>query len=101
MVMFVLLPFAPLSWIRAGVYLIPLAVTAQWVVFGGCVCGNPDREAVMDTTRLYRVFLPSISRKTSIHLTSFVHVLVTTVMAYRMSGARCCLLYTSPSPRDS
>ena len=81
----VLVAFAPVSWLRKGLFLVPAAIAAQWVIMGGCVVGNPDESGELDTTRLYRMFFPTMTTQASNDLTCLIHVLVTTVMAYRMS----------------
>lgn len=85
MALIVSMPLAPLPWIRGGLYLAPALIVAQWVFIGGCVVGNPDAASEPDTTRLYRMVVPTMTTKTARDLTTLITVLVTTAMAYRMS----------------
>lgn len=83
----VFMPFMPLKVVRYGIY-VPTIIVASWVVFGGCIITQNQKDMVEDSfvLTLLRRFKPDITLNQSNNLLHLITVGGTLIAAKRLGA---------------
>lgn len=81
------LPFFPLNILKKGLYILPLLITFQWLMFDGCILTLVHKKNKNEPDFMHgilkKIINNNITKQQAENFNSLLLVLIVTIIAYR------------------